>query len=59
MRAYWRDTKLLAREQQLIEARDQAMKGRRYVEENWRREKAFGDLKQVLEQAANGHAGSV
>jgi hypothetical protein len=35
-----------------LEARDQAMKGRTYVEANWRREKAFGDLKQVLEEAA-------
>jgi glycosyltransferase involved in cell wall biosynthesis len=34
------------------DARDQALKGREYVHENWRREKAFGDLKQVLEQAA-------
>jgi glycosyltransferase involved in cell wall biosynthesis len=36
------------------EARDQAIKGRQYVYEHWRREKAFGDLKQVLEDAANG-----
>jgi glycosyltransferase involved in cell wall biosynthesis len=38
------------------EARDQAMKGRRYVEMNWRREKAFSDLKNVLEHALNGAA---
>lgn len=36
------------------DAREQAIKGRRYVEENWYREKAFGDLKHVLEQAAGG-----
>jgi glycosyltransferase involved in cell wall biosynthesis len=41
-----------------VEARAQAMKGRAYVEANWRREKAFGDLKEILEQAANG-GGSV
>jgi glycosyltransferase involved in cell wall biosynthesis len=35
------------------EARDQALKGREYVHTNWRREKAFGDLKRVLEQAAS------
>ena len=39
------------------DARDQAMKGREYVFANWRREKAFGDLKNVLEQAANGAVG--
>ncbi len=33
-------------------ARDQAIKGREYVQQNWRREKAFGDLKAVLENAA-------
>lgn len=33
------------------EARDQALKGREYVHTNWRREKAFGDLKLVLEDA--------
>jgi len=36
------------------DAREQAIEGRRYVEENWRREKAFGDLKDVLEKAAGG-----
>lgn len=35
-------------------ARDQATKGREYVCANWRREKAFGDLKDILEHAANG-----
>jgi glycosyltransferase involved in cell wall biosynthesis len=39
------------------EARDQAMKGQRYVEVHWRREKAFSDLKNVLEHALNGAAG--
>jgi glycosyltransferase involved in cell wall biosynthesis len=33
------------------EAREQAMRGREYVQANWRREKAFGDLKHILEQA--------
>jgi glycosyltransferase involved in cell wall biosynthesis len=33
------------------EARRQALKGREYVQADWRREKAFGDLKGVLEQA--------
>jgi glycosyltransferase involved in cell wall biosynthesis len=33
------------------EARAQARKGRTYVVANWRREKAFGDLRAVLEQA--------
>ena len=32
-------------------ARAQALKGREYVETNWRREKAFGDLKHILDQA--------
>jgi glycosyltransferase involved in cell wall biosynthesis len=36
------------------EAVAQARKGREYVLANWRREKAFGDLKTVLEQAAAG-----
>jgi glycosyltransferase involved in cell wall biosynthesis len=36
-----------------VEARDQAIEGRSYVETNWRREKAFGDLRQVLEEAAS------
>jgi glycosyltransferase involved in cell wall biosynthesis len=36
------------------EARAQALEGRKYVHANWRREKAFGDLKTILEQAANG-----
>jgi glycosyltransferase involved in cell wall biosynthesis len=36
------------------EARAQALEGRQYVQANWRREKAFGDLKTILEQAANG-----
>lgn len=36
------------------EARAQALKGRAYVEKQWRRDKAFGDLKQVLEEAASG-----
>jgi hypothetical protein len=31
----------------------QAKKGREYVVANWRREKAFGDLKAVLEKAAS------
>jgi glycosyltransferase involved in cell wall biosynthesis len=35
-------------------ARDQAMKGSEYVSANWRREKAFGDLKGILEHASNG-----
>jgi hypothetical protein len=35
------------------EAVAQAKKGREYVLANWRREKAFGDLKTVLEQAAS------
>ncbi len=35
-------------------ARGQAMRGRQYVQENWRREKAFADLKGVLERAADG-----
>jgi glycosyltransferase involved in cell wall biosynthesis len=35
------------------DARDQALKGREYVHANWRREKAFGDLKAVLEDAAH------
>jgi glycosyltransferase involved in cell wall biosynthesis len=34
------------------EMRAQASKGREYVLANWRREKAFGDLKAVLEEAA-------
>ena len=41
------------------EARAQALKGRDYVYQNWRREKAFGDLKAILEDAiarGNGHA---
>ena len=41
------------------EARAQALEGREYVYENWRREKAFGDLKAILEDAVargNGHA---
>jgi len=29
------------------EARDQALKGSEYVSANWRREKAFGDLKDI------------
>ena len=37
------------------EAVAQAKKGREYVLANWRREKAFGDLKTVLEQAAHRH----
>jgi glycosyltransferase involved in cell wall biosynthesis len=37
------------------EARAQALEGRRYVEAEWRREKVFLDLKQVLHRA---HAGS-
>jgi glycosyltransferase involved in cell wall biosynthesis len=36
------------------EAVAQAKRGREYVLANWRREKAFGDLKIVLEQAAAG-----
>jgi glycosyltransferase involved in cell wall biosynthesis len=36
------------------EARAQALEGGKYVRANWRREKAFGDLKTILEQAANG-----
>ena len=35
------------------EAVAQAKKGREYVVANWRREKAFGDLKAVLEKAAS------
>ena len=35
-------------------ARSQAMKGCAYVSANWRREKAFGDLKDILEHASNG-----
>jgi hypothetical protein len=38
------------------EAVAQAKKGREYVIANWRREKAFGDLKTVLEQAARPSA---
>jgi glycosyltransferase involved in cell wall biosynthesis len=37
-------------------ARAQAMKGCAYVSANWRREKAFGDLKTILEHASNGGA---
>jgi hypothetical protein len=40
------------------EAAAQAMKGRDYVVANWRREKAFGDLKSVLEEAAGRGKGS-
>jgi glycosyltransferase involved in cell wall biosynthesis len=40
-----------------VEAREQALKGQRYVEAHWRREKAFSDLKNVLEHALNGAAG--
>jgi hypothetical protein len=32
------------------------MKGCAYVSANWRREKAFGDLKSILEHASNGGA---
>jgi glycosyltransferase involved in cell wall biosynthesis len=39
------------------EARDQALKGCEYVSANWRREKAFGDLKDILAHASNGRAG--
>ena len=35
-------------------ARVEAMKGCAYVTANWRREKAFGDLKDILEHASNG-----
>ena len=35
-------------------ARAEAMKGCAYVSANWRREKAFGDLKDILEHASNG-----
>jgi glycosyltransferase involved in cell wall biosynthesis len=37
-------------------ARVEAMKGCAYVSANWRREKAFGDLKSILEHASNGGA---
>lgn len=40
-------------------AREQAMKGRAYVYAEWRREKAFGDLKTVLEQACAPSRSSV
>jgi D-inositol-3-phosphate glycosyltransferase len=42
------------------EARAQAVRGRDYVHEHWRREKAFGDLQRVLEEAAraNGERGT-
>jgi glycosyltransferase involved in cell wall biosynthesis len=33
-------------------AREQALAGRAYVRANWTREKAFGDLKEVLEVVA-------
>jgi hypothetical protein len=39
------------------EARDQALKGSEYVSANWRREKAFGDLKDILTHASDGRAG--
>lgn len=39
------------------EARDQATKGQGYVEVHWGREKAFSDLKNVLEHALSGAAG--
>jgi glycosyltransferase involved in cell wall biosynthesis len=38
--------------QHRTEAVAQAKKGREYVIANWRREKAFGDLKDALEKAA-------
>jgi len=40
------------------EAAAQAMKGREYVVANWRREKAFGDLRNVLEEAAGRGRGT-
>ena len=36
------------------DARQQALQGREYVHANWHRDKAFGDLKRVLQDAVHG-----
>ncbi len=36
------------------EARAQAMRGRDYVRRHWNRQKAFGDLRRVLEEVSEG-----
>lgn len=52
-----RDAEAMARELAWVashpeEARQQALRGRAYVQREWSREKAFGDLKHVLESVA-------
>ncbi|HEV3470235.1 MAG TPA: glycosyltransferase [Pyrinomonadaceae bacterium] len=38
------------------EARAQALRGREYVRRHWNRQKAFGDLRRVLEEVSEGRA---